>query len=94
MGQQAAQQAAAAASRAASQQANTNYQQTVRHASSLNHQRHYRGSGGGLGMFGRVASAVFSLVVIAAALGILLLILSQAQPHWFHVVTTWLGSLT
>jgi hypothetical protein len=93
MGQQAAQQAAAAASRAASQQANANYQQTVRHASSLNHQRHYRG-GGGLGMFGRVASAVFSLVVLAAALGILLLILSQAQPHLFHVVTTWLDSLT
>ncbi len=92
MGQQAAQQAAAAASRAASQQANTNYQQTVRHASSLNHQRHYRG--GGFGMFGRVASALFSLVVLAAALGILLLVLSQAQPHWFHVVTTWLDSLT
>lgn len=85
MGQQAAQQAAASASRAAQQQANQNYQQTIRHASSLNHRHSPRPSGRRQrGLFGRLISLVFTLVTLVVAAGVFLLILSQAQPGWFN----------
>lgn len=90
MGQQAAQQAAASARNAAMQQASYAQQQSVRHASSLNHRTYQpaRRAVGGLFRF------VFSLITIAVALGILLLILSQAQPHWFHQILAWLHHLS
>ncbi|WP_329049094.1 hypothetical protein OG738_40750 [Amycolatopsis sp. NBC_01488] len=90
MGQQAAQQAAASARNAAMQQASRASQQTVRHASSLNHQTYHPARG----VVGRLFTFVFGLVTFAVALGILLLILSQAQPQWYHQILTWLHHLS
>jgi hypothetical protein len=89
MGQQAAQQAAASASRGAQQHASASYQHTVRHASNAVHrQQHYRG-GRRFGLLGRLVSLVFTLVIIAVAVGIVLLVLGQAQPDWFDSALTW-----
>lgn len=89
MGQQAAQQAAASARNAAMQQASHAHQQTVRHAGSLDHRTYHPARGA----FGRLFNFVFGLVTIAAALWILLLVISQAQPHWYHQILSWLYHL-
>lgn len=74
MGQQAAQQAAARAQQAA---ANSYY---LAHRNDVRRPRR----GGLFGVVRRLVGFVFSLVVIAIAIGIFLLILSQAQPDWFE----------
>src|SRR5262249_14393361 len=97
MGQQAAQQAAAAASRGAQQTAATSYGMTVQAASNAGRRSHYRPHSnyrphrrvGFFGMIGRLVSLVFTLVIIAVAVGIFLVILSQAQPDWFTHIKAW-----
>lgn len=92
MGQQAAQQAAASASRGAQQHASASYQHTVRHASNAVHrQQHLRG-GRRLGLFGRLVRLVFTLAILVVAVGIVLLVLSQAQPDWFDGAVGWFES--
>nr|WP_042191142.1 hypothetical protein [Kibdelosporangium sp. MJ126-NF4]CEL19870.1 hypothetical protein [Kibdelosporangium sp. MJ126-NF4]CTQ97094.1 hypothetical protein [Kibdelosporangium sp. MJ126-NF4] len=94
MGQQASQQASASASRASQQHASMASQHAMQHASSLSHRHHSRSAGrGGFGLLGRLVGLVFTLVSLAIAAGVFLLILSQAQPEWFHGVMTWLDRL-
>lgn len=90
MGQRAAQQASMSASRSAQQQAAANYQRTSQHASSL-HYRNHRPSdrSGGFGLLGTVFRVVFTLLTLAAAIGIALAILNMAQPEWFAHVKAW-----
>lgn len=76
------QQAAAAASRAQQAAANSYY---LAHRNDVRRPRR----GGVLGAIRRLVGLVFSLVVIAIAIGIFLLILSQAQPDWFDQVMSW-----
>jgi hypothetical protein len=51
--------------------------------------RRRRGGRGRFGLLGRLVGLVFTLVTIAVAVGIFLLILSQAQPAWFDTITSW-----
>lgn len=82
LGQQAAQQAAASASRGAAQNAATAYNTTVQNASRLSHRHPHRPSRGGFfGLVGRLVRLVFSLVVIVMAVGIFLMILTQAMHN-------------
>ena len=83
-----------------SRQAQQNYQQQVQHFSTfqrqsaeaqrqLGHRRHR----GPAGPIRRLIGFVFSLVFIAIAAGVFLVILTTADPHWFDHVKTWLGSI-
>ena len=80
-------------SRQAQQQ---NYQQQVqnsmtfaRNAAHDQRRLHARGARGPVGAIRRLFGFVFSLVFIAIAIGIFVLILSTAEPHWFDHVKTW-----
>jgi hypothetical protein len=79
-----------------SRQAQQNYQQQVQHNSATfarnaayQDQLRHRRRRGPLGQIRRLIGFVFSLAFIAIAVGILLVILSAAEPDWFHHVTTW-----
>jgi hypothetical protein len=90
MGQRAGQQASQSATNAARQQASQNYQAGLRHSLDA-----ARRSGGyrrtrRFGLLGRLVSLVVTLVVLAVAAGIALLILSQAAPDVFAQLTSWL----
>jgi hypothetical protein len=94
MGQQAAQQAAARASSAAQQTAATDYGFTTQAASNAGrrhsnryHRPHRRG--GFFGAIGRLVSLLFTLVFLAVATGVFLMILSQAQPDWYAHLKAW-----
>jgi hypothetical protein len=62
----------------------------ARNAAYNQRQLHNRGRRGRRGPIARLISFVFSLVTIVIALGVLLLIVSAAQPHWLAHLTTWL----
>ena len=76
--------------------AQQNYQQQVqnnsatfrRNAAYQDHRRYQRRRGP-LGAVRRLLGLVFSLVSVAIAVGILLVILSAAQPDWLDHVKTW-----
>lgn len=91
LGQQAAQQGAAAASRGAQQTAAIGYGMTVQAASNAARRHHYRPHSrvGFFGVIGRLFTLVFTLVFLAVAVGIFMIILSQAQPDWFTHIKTW-----
>jgi hypothetical protein len=88
-GFQASQQAAQSAARAA--------QQNAAYGASLNnripHANGYRRPSGPVGLIGRLIGFVLTLVVLALAVGIFLLVFSKAQPDLFHQFTTWLHGL-
>jgi hypothetical protein len=94
MGSQAAQQAAARASSAAQQAAAIGYGFTMQAASNAGRHHspgYYRPHRrvGFFGVIGRLVSLLFTLVFLAVAAGIVLVILSQAQPDWFAHLKTW-----
>jgi hypothetical protein len=84
-------------------QAQQNYQQQVQHNSTTfarnaayhGQQLRYRRQHprGPVGPIRRLIGFVFSLVFIAIAVGIFLVILSAAQPDWFNHVKTWFDSI-
>jgi transposase InsO family protein len=79
-------QAADTANRAAQQAAARHHDTMARRNTSY----HYR-SPGGMGFFraiGRLIGMVFALVIIAIAVGVFLVVLSQVQPDWFDTVKT------
>jgi hypothetical protein len=73
------------------QQNSANFQRNAAHAGYLGYRsRHPRGP---VGVVRRLFGFVFSLVVIAIAVGIFLVILSAAQPDWFDHVKTWFDQI-
>ena len=85
MGQQAAQQAAASASRGAQQSAATSYDMTMRSARSAA-RRHRRSRGGLSATVSRLVALVFSLVIVAATVWIVLVYL---RPDWLDYLASW-----
>lgn len=76
------QQGAAAASRARQATADSHY--------LARRNQHGRPRGGGFfGLIGRLIGLVFTLVVVAIAAGIFLMILGQASPDLFNQLKTW-----
>lgn len=53
----------------------------------------YRPARGGAGAVGRFFAAVVSLVVIAFAIGVFVLIADRVDPHWFQDVTSFVQNL-
>lgn len=74
------------------------YQQQVQNNSATFHRNaayhdHIRRQRGPVGVIRRLLGLVFSLVVIAIAVGIFLMILGQASPELFNQVVTWFEGL-
>lgn len=72
------------------QQQAQNNSATFRRNTASHDQLRRRGPAGAVR---RLVGLVFSLVFIAIVAGILLTVLSAAQPDWFDHVTTWFGQL-
>jgi len=75
------------------QQQVQNNSATFRHNAAYHDQLRYRRQRGPVGMVRRLFGLVFSLVFIAIAVGIFVVILSAAQPDWFNHVQTWFDQI-
>lgn len=80
------------AQQAYQQQVQNNSATFRRNAAYHDHLR-YRGQRGPVGVIRRLLGLVFTLVVIAIAVGIFLMILGQASPDVFNQVMTWFEGL-
>lgn len=84
---------ARSAQQAYQQQVQNNSATFRRNAAYHQQQLRYRSPRGPVGPIRRLIGFVFSLVFIAVAVGIFLVILSAAQPDWLNHVTTWFDQI-
>lgn len=87
MAQQAAQQAAASARR----QAAAGYNMTLQNAARSHQRNHPYRPAGFLGGVGKVISTVVSLMLIAIAVAVFLMILNAVQPDLLNQIKAWLS---
>lgn len=89
MGQRAGQQASQSATNAARQHASQASQDAMRGAQSAARRGSYQRRSRQLGLLGGLVKLVITLVFLAFAVGVALLILSQAAPEFLDQVTSW-----
>jgi hypothetical protein len=73
------------------QQNSANFRRNAAYQDHLRYRRQHRR--GPVSVVLRLLGFVFSLVFIAIAVGIFLLILGSAQPDWFDHVRSWFDSI-